>query len=1063
MNAALNEQAAAAGAAGEAQQGLADKASAAAEKMSQVGDKLTDFGRKTRKVSAAAAAGATMMVKEYMDLEDKMYTVATLPGVTASELPEYTDAILKASDATGIAATELAEAQYTAISSGVAAKDSVEFVRLAAMAAKAGLTDTQTVVDGATSILNAWGDTAGGVEHVLDVMTVAQNEGKVTIGQIAQNIGTLTGIAPQVNMSMEEAAAAIAALTKNGVDASTATTGLRAILTSVIKPTSEASKLAKKLGIDFSAAGFQAKGLTGFLADVMEKTNGDTEALGQLFGNVRGLSQVMLLGAGAAEDYAHTLEAMGNSAGVMTEAYETRMGSRAQQLQKSLNALKNSGMGIAENLTPAVDALSGMANQAAAFVGSMTQGQQQAAATGLVAVAALSPVATALGNILKTSKLVMAAMSGPGGWIALGAAGIAALVHGLSVLDGSNKTTKQVVTENLANLEIQVTPDSGPNITQAINSAVDAAKKDYSVQVKVKAFVEDAESMMDTITEDGKVTQAEYNAATKFVREKVKPDIDAAKKEADQLWKEAYQAALGQGASKEDAKAQADSVSAPLKEAAAELQDLMNQYQGLLKTVQKQGVDASSEELDEMQGILARMQDVKKQIADLLGESNPEGRNSSGAAKNGAADIETQAAAAAYETELMRQETEAMNAAQAEAMQANNEALAAAAQGSAEYDAIMEERNALLASGKQAARDLQREYTENLNDMYESVTGANEDLAGKFNDTILAADIIAGEDSLRGWWDTWWENIPYDWGEEEMVGAMKNLEGTRFGEAFQMLFGKSLTEGFQDSDNPHMFITTLMDNMMTAASEYLKTSTDEMDESPLTSILQAWAEAGVDFENLDTESMSTDLRDGIKMLLMGSDGADVIGNDFWNELSPALGNEQNYMPIINAAEGVGDQINDALTVSGGGGGNPYAELQEDISNPEYVDPVVEGAEEAAGRISGALHVSAGDAGVGGVMASATGSIRTQGAATLAAAAEWRASLDALLSGFSVPQWPGGGAPGGGGSSGGSTTITGNTNVNIHSANFGNRASADAVLSQIAGAQKKALMARGGRG
>ena len=170
-NQALAQQEEAAQEAGDSQKQLAQdtakagaEADSAAKKWEQAAGKIGDVGKKlTVGVTTPLVGLGTMMVKEAMSLEDAMYTVATLPGVAAEEIPTYTQAILEASDATGVAAAELAAAQYQAISAGQAAESSVGFVEKAAKAAKAGLTDTSTVVDGATSILNAWGAAAGGV------------------------------------------------------------------------------------------------------------------------------------------------------------------------------------------------------------------------------------------------------------------------------------------------------------------------------------------------------------------------------------------------------------------------------------------------------------------------------------------------------------------------------------------------------------------------------------------------------------------------------------------------------------------------------------------------------------------------------------------------------------------------------------------------------------------------------------------------------------------------------------------------------------------------------------
>lgn len=592
----------------------AQEAEAAAQRWEENAKKVSAAGKKlTTAVTMPIVGVGKTLTKEALALEDAMYTVATLPGVAVEELPAYTKAILAASDATGVAAQELAAAQYQAISAGQAAESSVDFVEKAAKAAKAGLTDTSTVVDGATSILNAWGEAAGGVDHVLDALAVTQNEGKTTIGDVAGQIGQLTGLAPQLNIALDDTLAAVAALTKNGVGTSQAINGLKAVMSNVIKPTTEAGKAAKQLGLDFSATALESKGLSGFLSDVMEKTGGDTEVLAQLFGSVEGLNQVMLLGGAAAGDYAQILGKIGTAAGAMEAAFSTRTSSGLEKLNASMNKLKNAGMGVAENLTPAVDAVTNLLGGVGDALGSMDAGSQQALVGLLGVTAATGPVLSATGKLMELAPKLKAAFSGPVGWITLAAGGLAALgIH----LAGLKSPIDELITSidgRLESLDVSVSSESVAAMTAAINGGIDAAQKEHELTVKINTQINEAGDMAENAFADGKMDYQEYKGFSTWVNTYVVPDIQAGKKKVAEERK-AFIDALngkvgedGEPLTNAEKQEMADAAVAPMQAIVTQLENAKNDYQALLQEIYRNGGTATEEEMARMDELLVRI------------------------------------------------------------------------------------------------------------------------------------------------------------------------------------------------------------------------------------------------------------------------------------------------------------------------------------------------------------------------------------------------------------------------------------------------------------------------
>lgn len=396
-------------------------------------------------MGAAAAGVATVSVKEFMGFEQQMSKVETLADQSVKSMSELSAEALEASNASGVAARDIASAAYDALSSGVDTANVMDYMTKAAKAAKAGQAELGDTVNGSTSIMNAWKIAYSDAGDVFNKLLVAQDKGKTTLGEISQSIGQITGIAPQLNISLEETLAATAALTKNGVQTSSAITGLRAVMSNVLKPTAEAAEEAQRLGIEFNAAALQSKGLTGFLADIVDKTEGSSDSLAKLFGSVEGLSQIMLLGGTAAADYEDALAAMASSSGRLDQAFNTTTANRADQLAMALNRLKNNAIEFGGSLAPYIDMASDSIGKLSDTLSGMTAEQMKNTfQTGLFIAGALKIVG-AMSKITAAARTTAALFSGPAGWIGLGVAGITTLIGVLGRAESSSERAEKAM------------------------------------------------------------------------------------------------------------------------------------------------------------------------------------------------------------------------------------------------------------------------------------------------------------------------------------------------------------------------------------------------------------------------------------------------------------------------------------------------------------------------------------------------------------------------------------------------------------------------------------------
>jgi len=96
-------------------------------------------------------------------------------------------------------------------------------------------------------------------------------------GELSDQIGKTTAVASPLGVSLEEVAAATSLMTRNGIGAEETFTQINAVMSSMLKPSSEAAKLAESLGLQWNAAGLKANGLAGSMTQLIQKTGGSHE------------------------------------------------------------------------------------------------------------------------------------------------------------------------------------------------------------------------------------------------------------------------------------------------------------------------------------------------------------------------------------------------------------------------------------------------------------------------------------------------------------------------------------------------------------------------------------------------------------------------------------------------------------------------------------------------------------------------------------------------------------------------------------------------------------------
>ena len=311
---------------------------------------------------AIGAVGAlTAGVKGFVEADKARAAVRTL-GVDAEALEGQLVGVV--ANTKGLASSnQLLAASYDVASAGFSkAADISKILEASTFGAVGGMTDIATVSDAATSVMNAFGLTTDSVAKIVDGFIQTQNDGKIVVGQYASQIGRVAPIAAAAGVGVDELNAAISTVTAQGVPVESTFSGINQVIASIVKPTSEAAKAAKRLGLDFSSAAIKTKGFGGFLEDVIDKTGGSEVEITKLFGSVDALKALMPLINDDLVRFNKNLENQQNATGAAEAAADIMGQTVSSQISRIVNSLNTLIRGLDQVLGPAIKGILDLVN-----------------------------------------------------------------------------------------------------------------------------------------------------------------------------------------------------------------------------------------------------------------------------------------------------------------------------------------------------------------------------------------------------------------------------------------------------------------------------------------------------------------------------------------------------------------------------------------------------------------------------------------------------------------------------------------------------------------------------
>ena len=376
--------------------GLAGLGSFAKKGFSAMGSAASAFAKTATAaigaVSAGIAAAGTAAIAVGQEFETSFAKASTLFGDVNVDTDNLKKKLLEVSDATGVAAGELNESLYSALSAGIPVTEDMSeataFLESSAKLAKAGFTDMDTALSATAKTLNAYGLDVSEADRINKILIQTQNKGITTVGELGASLAQVTPTAAAFGVSFENVGAALANMTAAGTPTAQATTQLNSLIaelgksgTTGAKSLEKAAKGTKYAGMSFKEMMDAGVPLNEVLDMIQQSADKSGLSMVDMFSSIEAGKAGLALSGENSEKFASNLEAMGTSADVVTDAYDKVSNTLANKVTKIQNSAKNLGISVFNGIQ---EPLKGLADMGLGYMDDLSAAFTEGGLDGLI-------------------------------------------------------------------------------------------------------------------------------------------------------------------------------------------------------------------------------------------------------------------------------------------------------------------------------------------------------------------------------------------------------------------------------------------------------------------------------------------------------------------------------------------------------------------------------------------------------------------------------------------------------------------------------------------------------
>ncbi|ENI8335451.1 phage tail tape measure protein [Listeria monocytogenes] len=415
-------------------------------KVEQFGNMLEKSGQKLTKAGTAMTVGFTAPIvagmvkstKAYLDFDNEVTEVNSLLRESDESAKEFGDRYTqvfdyaqKASVKYGVASEQTMLGMKEMVKKGYDINQTMASMPAIFNAARASGDDFETVMSVTTSTLEQFGmiskDTNKQMEYtnkVADVLTYVADKTAAGFSDMGTAMNYVGPISHSLGYSLTDTAAAVGLLSNRGIEGQKAGTGLRGMLTSLLKPSKSAAEAMSAVGLTIEDNNGNMKTLPTLLDDINDKTKKMTKTqknsfLTMIFGRepLSAVNTLLEAGGDSLRKYSKGADEANGYTKQVADNMRKAGKFGVDQFKASLEVLEqNVGQKLMPALTPIID----WANKMIDKFNDLSGAQQQSIIKWAGVIAAAGPMLMIGGKLVSMTGGLIKGFAGLGKILGLG-------------------------------------------------------------------------------------------------------------------------------------------------------------------------------------------------------------------------------------------------------------------------------------------------------------------------------------------------------------------------------------------------------------------------------------------------------------------------------------------------------------------------------------------------------------------------------------------------------------------------------------------------------------------
>jgi len=437
----------------------------------------------TKNLTLPLVAIGTASIKIAADFESSMNRVKALTGATAEEFTNLQNRARELGATTEFSASQAAEAMAFFAQAGFDANKIYDVLPDTLNLASAAQLELGTSADIVSNIMTGFGIEASQLGNVVDILTKQFTSSNTDLSQLGEAFKYVAPIAAGLGVSIEETSAALGLLSDAGIQAGSAGTGLRRVLTVLVSE-------SEKLGISVTDAAGNMLPLYDIIGQLEKRGLTTAEAL-EIFGDRGGpaISQLLSVGSAALEQYTKRLSDVD---GLAKNIAQTQLEGLNGEFKNFKSALEEAAIVLGNEMLPKATELIAEITDLVRKFSQLDEDTKKNIISFGLAAAAIGPVTNAISVVVgAVAKLSVVLATNPILLIATAAA-----LAGVALYKAyDNATTLKDETKKLKNITDELKKSSEEyqevvkKLTTDTNQLTDAERNNLEIkkqQLKIK-------------------------------------------------------------------------------------------------------------------------------------------------------------------------------------------------------------------------------------------------------------------------------------------------------------------------------------------------------------------------------------------------------------------------------------------------------------------------------------------------------------------------------------------------------------------------------------------------